>query len=302
MFEDLGAAPHYADPGDDVEFGDIFEADFLLDIFAREDTTLLGGGPLPATLAPKVGKWMNTQLGQEGIELFSASFPAKPEKRFALAHASYSTDTTRRAILISDSCLTATALAQGRQQRSVGGRLLFAPLTVVEEAKWQKLVQTEDFERFPLPKDERVGIAMVAELSNCFMVDARDVKTHVGSRLASLSRGLAEELEVHWNGYATRRGPRAYGRNTLKLASLLAGGGQPGEADENATDALAAALDLALVLESADLEDVSAAEAVVRFGEADPAEVTPPLVARIVEHLRELSELASAAADELSAF
>ncbi len=87
--------------------------------------------------------------------------------------ASYSTDTTRRVLLISDSCLTATALAQGRQQRTVSGRLLFAPLTVVEEAKWQELVETEDFECFPLPKDQRLGIAIVAELSNCFMVDAR---------------------------------------------------------------------------------------------------------------------------------
>ncbi len=76
------------------------------------------------------------------------------------------------------------------------------------------------------------------------------MKEHIGSRLASLGPDLAEELEVHWNGYATRRGPRAYGRNTLKLASLLSGGRQPGEAEDKATDALAAALDLALVLEA----------------------------------------------------
>lgn len=136
MFEELGEGPHYADPQEDAVFGDIFEAGFLRDIFVREDAVLMGGGPLPPTLAPKVGGWMNTKLEQATIDLYSPAFPPKPEKGHALAHASFRPgEEPQRAILISDSCLIATALAQGRQKRSVGGRLLLAPLTVVDEGK-----------------------------------------------------------------------------------------------------------------------------------------------------------------------
>ncbi|MCP9490678.1 MAG: hypothetical protein MSC31_12480 [Solirubrobacteraceae bacterium MAG38_C4-C5] len=303
MLEELGEGPHYADPQADVVFGDIFETGFLRDIFVREDGVLMGGGPLPPTLAPKVGAWMSTKLEQGPIDLYSPAFPPKPETRYALAHASFRPDEdTYRAILISDSCLTATALAQGRHKRSVGGRLLFAPLTVVEEGKWHELVATEDFERFPLPADNRLPAFSVAEFANCFMVDARDVKKYAASRVASLTEPLVEELEVHWNAYATRRGPRAYGRNTLKLASLLSGGGQPGENQERAADAVAAALDLALLLEGSDLEDVSDAEEAVRLVGGDAAALTPPLVDRIIDHLRELAELASEAAEEIAAY
>lgn len=303
MFEELGEGPHYGDPQDDVHFGDIFETDFLHDIFVRDDTALMGGGPLPATLAPKVGGWMNTKLEQGSIDLFSPAFPPKPETRYALAHASFRAgEEPHRAILLSDSCLVATALAQGRQKRSVGGRLLFARLTVVDESKWHNLIETEDFERFPLPANERLPAFSVAELGNCFMVDARDVKKHTAGRIASLSEPLAEELEVHWNAYATRRGPRAYGRNTLKLASLLLGGGQPGDDEQAAADAVADTLDLALLIEGSDLEDVSEAEEAVRLSGADAGEVTPPLTGRLVEHLRELAQLATEAADQLAAF
>lgn len=299
MFEEFGEGPHFADPQEDVRFGDLFEAEFLRDIFVREDTVLMGGGSPPPTAVPKIGGWMGVDLEQGSIDLYSPAFTPKPETRFALGHASFSIDETRHAILVSDSCLTATALAQGRQKRSVGGRLLFAPLTVVDEAKWNELVETEDFERFPLPADERLPEFSVAQLGNCFMVDARDVKAHAATRVASVSTPLAYELEIHWAGYATRRGPRAYGRNTLKLASLLSGGGQPGEGEEGAANALAEALDIALLLEGSDLEDVSEAEEAVRFGDGDATVLTPPLLDRIVEHLRELAEVAARAADEL---
>jgi hypothetical protein len=303
VFEALGEGQHYADPQADVAFGDIFEAPFLRDIFARDDTTLMGGGPLPPTLAPKVGSWMNTQLEQGTIELYSPSFTPKPADRFALANAAFLVDEqSHRAILISDSCLTATALAQARQKRSVGGRLLFAPLGVTDEKKWQDLVETEDFERFPLPPDERLPAWTVAELGNCFMVDARDVKKHTAARIVSLGTKLAEELEVHWNAYATRRGPHAYSRNTFKLASLLSGGGQPGKDEERVADAIAYVLDCAWALEGSDLEDVSEAEESVRLASGDAAMLTPSLVERLVERLSELVQLARTAADGLEPY
>jgi hypothetical protein len=303
VFENLGEGPHYRDHEDDVVFGDIFEAEFLRDIFVREDTTLMGGGLLPGHLGRKVGVWMNAELGQEDIDLFSPAFQPKQETRFALAHASFLPDAqAHQAILVSDSCVTATALAQGREGRRVAGRLLFAPLSSVSAEQWQGLVETEDFERFPLPDDERLPAGSVAEFSDCFMVDARDIKKHVDSRVASLSRPLVGELAVHWTAYSTRRGPRAYERNTLKLAWLLSGGGRPTAEAENAADAIAGALDLAFELEGSDLEDVSAAEESVRLAGGNASELTPPLTKRLVDRLHELAQLANTAADELAPY
>lgn len=301
MFEDLGEGPHYAAPATNVVFGDIFEASFLRDVYVRDSTALMGGGTLAGNLAVKLGKWMGEQLSEEAIGLYSPALTPKPGARFALAQATFlPAAETPRAILISDSCLAATALVQGRRKRSVAGRLLFAPLSVVSEEKWDELVRTEDFARFPLPLDDRLPGGSVAELGSCFMVDARDVKEHVDRRIASLSPPLAEELEMHWSAYAVRLGPRAFGRNTLKLAFLLAGGGPPGDDEENAAQALAEVLDLAHFIEVNDLENVSAAEESVRLSGVDVAKLTPPLAAQLVEHLRELSALAAAAADYLA--
>ena len=303
MFERLGEGPHYADPADNVVFGDIFRAPFLRDIFVRGDATPLGGGELPANLANKFGRWMGLDLPQAPLGVYSAAIPAKPEDRFALGHASLQAEgQVPLAILVSDSCLTATNLVQGRQKRSVAGRLLFAPLSTVDEDKWEGLVEAQDFGRFPLPNDDRLAAWSVAELASCFLVDSRSVKAYASSRLFSLSPELSEELEVHWSAYAARRGPRAYERNAFKLAFLLAGGADPEEAEEDLTDALAEVLDLALIIEATDLEAVSWAEEQVRLLGKDARQVTPRLVADLVEHLNELSRLAGTAAEALSAY
>ena len=302
MFEALGDGPHYTDPAADVRFGDIFEGSFFLDIFARADTELMGGGVVPPHLVPKLGSWMHETLEAGDLDLFSPGFTPRQADRYALAHASFLPETcTHRAILISDSCVAATALAQGRKQRSVAGRLLFAPVRVVEEEKWEELVFDVDFERFPLVPDDRLPDNSVVELRHPFMVDARDIKDCAHGRIASLSPDLAEELEAHWNACAARRGPRAYDRNTLKLAVLLAGGTQPEEEHEVVGDAVAAVLDSAWALEGSDLEDVSEAEEAVRLSGADPELLTPPLLERLEERLRELAEFARRAADALAA-
>jgi hypothetical protein len=109
---------------------------------------------------------------------------------------------------------------------------------------------------------------------------------------------LGEELEAHWSAYATRRGPRAYERNALKLAVLLSNG-EPSEHAVAVTDQLAGVLDCTWVLEGRDLEDISEAEEAVRHGERQAADLTPALVRRVSGRLRELSALAMAAADAL---
>jgi hypothetical protein len=303
MNQALAGGADYTAPETDVLFGDVFEATFLRDVFVREDTALMGGGELAPNLATKFSKWIGHSLNSESpVGVYSPALAPKPETRFALAHATFvAPEESVRAIVISDSCLIATALVQGRQQRSVAGRLLFAPLSVVSKDKWQALSENPDFGRFPLPADKRLPEYSVIELDSCFMVDARDVKAHVDARIVSLSEPLAEALEVQWNAFATRRGPLAYERNTIKLASLLAGGGQPQEKQQFAVDAIADALDLAYRIEGADLEAVSTAEEEVRLAAGSVEQLTPPLKAELVSHLRELASLATDAADKLSA-
>lgn len=293
--------PGYQQPADDVGFGDIFSAHFLLDLFAREDTTLLGGGTLPANLTPKLGKWLGGELDAEEAVVLSVRLPPKQTDRYALAHASLGPPEPRLAILVSDSCLAATALAQGRQKRSPSGRLLFAPVNPVDEETWQPLVDNIDFERMALPPIEGVDGHLVAELRHVFMVDAVHLHRHLELRVASCNAALAESLEEYWNGYATRRGPLSYERNLLKLAWLLSGaqGDHIQEQMQQRVDLLAAALDLAWQLEGADLEDISDVEETVRVSGANVAEDLPAVRDTLIGRLEELAQAAAEAAHAL---
>jgi hypothetical protein len=284
-------------PEHDVLFGDVFKASWLLDIFVRDDTQLIGGGELAGNLVVKLGKWMHADLPAEAIDLYSPSFAPKQADRYALAHASYLPDVdAHHAILVSDSCLAASTLVQGRAKRSVSGRLLFAPVRGVSAEDYEKLQYEVDFGRLPLPGHEALPECPVAELRHCFMVDAVHLKGHTGDRVLACTEHLGESLEAQWNAYAARRGPLAYERNTLKLAYLLAGGQQPEEADEQATDTIAAVLDCAWTLEGAGLEEVSASEEAVRFDGADAGEHAAQRLDDLIGRLRELAELATQSA------
>lgn len=291
----------WREPEERVLFGDVFAAPWLLDLFVRDDTALIGGGELPENLVPKLGNWMGVQLPAEAVGLYSPAFPPKEKDRYALAHASFLPDAeVHHALLVSDSCLTATSLVQRRVKRSVSGRLLFAPVRSVPQEEWDRLQAEADYGRFPLPPSETLPPRAVAELRQCFMVDAVHVKAHADARILGCEAELAEGLEAQWNAYAARRGPVAYERNALKLAYLLAGGKQPTASDEVVTDTIAEVLDCAWVLEGADLEDVSEAEEAVRLGDARAEDFTHELLDGLIARLRELSELAARSAAALA--
>lgn len=294
--------PGYGPVTEQVTFGDIFKAPFFLDIFVRSDAALLGGGVLPMHLAPKFGKWLGQDIAAGEMAVLSDRLTPKESDRYALAHASFGpVGEPRAAILVSDSCLAATALAQGRSSRTPGGRLLFAPIGTVESDRWQELQDDIDFERMPLPPHDELGEYPVAELRNAFPVAAQDLVDQLNTRILACNLALEGQLEDYWGAYARRRGPLAYERNLLKLAWLLDGApsGNPSEDTTNMTDAIAEVLDLAGAIEGNDLEDVSDADERVRFADADPTEETPKLVERIVGNLRDLALAATTAADEL---
>lgn len=287
-------------PHEQVRFGDVFKASWLLDVFVRDDTQLIGGGRLAGNQVVKLAKWMNADLPAEPVDLYSPSFTLRQADRYALAHASYLPHTQdHHAILVSDSCLAATALVQGRDKRSVSGRLLFAPVRGTSAEDHKKLTQASDFGRLTLPGHDQLPEHPVAELRQCFMVDAVRLSAHTDDRVLACSQELGETLEAQWNAYATRRGPIAYERNTLKLAYLLAGGQQPDDAELEVTDTIAAVLDSAWALEGAGLEDVSASEEAVRFDGENAGQHAAQRLDDLIARLRELAVLATESADAL---
>lgn len=297
--------PPYLPPGGKIRFGDIFEADFMIDFFAREDAVYLGGGRLKgANLIQRLSKWLSTELPEvETAGLYSELFADAESSGLALAHASPGlAQVPRRAILLSDTCAALTALAQDREGRSPSGRLLFASVRGVGEETWERLrgLEWPDYGRCPLPAC--AGFEhQVAELRHLFMVDARRLADHLERRIGTLGEEDAQNLEDHWSACALRRGPIAFERNAQKLAVLLAEGGESTAGEERVADAIAEVLERALQIEAGDFEAVS--NAVERIeSEGIPArDLRPLLTAELELHLRELASAAAAAADELAA-
>jgi hypothetical protein len=297
--------PPYRPPGEKIRFGDIFEADFMIDLFAREDAVYLGGGRLEGEkLIQKLSKWLSTELpAVEAAGLYSALFAGAGSSGLALAHASPGlAEAPRRAILLSDTCAALTALAQDREGRSPSGRLLFASVRDVGEQTWERLRELEwpDYGRCPLPAC--AGFEhQVAELRHLFMVDARRLVEHLGRRIGTLGEEDAQNLEDHWGACSLRRGPIAFERNAQKLAVLLAGGEESTAREERVADAIAEVLERALQIEAGDFEAVSDAVEKMEIEGISAGDLRPSITTELEQHLRQLAGAAGTAADELAA-
>ena len=283
-------------PATDAFFGDVFQADFLLDTYVRSGAAPLGRGQLSATQAAKLARLTGVASGN--VAIYSPSFGG--DEGLALTRASAVSGT---AMLVSDSCAVATALAQGREKRSVAGRLLFAPVVVAPDPRqWQRLAETVDFGRMAMEPHDGWPEGAIVELRYCFMADARDIKLNLAKRLATLTPDGADEVAARWSAFSTRRGPHAYELSTTKLAHVLAAPGTGGVTDEHfaAGDAVAEALDAAWTLEGGALEEVVDCYAALGEGEAPPADADQALDV-VVAKLRDLAALATQAADAVQA-
>lgn len=165
------------------------------------------------------------------------------------------------------------------------------------------------FGRFPMPAMGESIPASVAELRRCFMVDSRDVAARSEDRLASLGPEAVVDLEVRWNAFATRRGPRASARNAEKVADVLVrlqGRSERSESDEEAGTLVAQTLAAAWRIEGGELP--AAAEAAPEQSSDEPTaddsiEGTQSgwaEVERLQSALRSLATTAEAAADALA--
>lgn len=275
-------------------FGDVFRADFLLDVHVRADAVTLGEAQLSARQVRQLATLGVPPTGS--VDIYSPAF--SDSTGFVLARATGASGT---AMLVSDSCAVATALVQGRQKRSVGGRLLFVPVLVdPPPAVWERLRKRTDFGRLALDPHAAWPDGAIAELRLCFMVDARDVKVNLDARIATLSPAGADELAARWAAFATRRGPIAYEQSAAKLGHVLAARAGVAVGDQHVAvgDEVARTLDLAWTLEGGDLEEVVDRYAAHAVGELLPAD-TDAILDATVAKLRDLAAQATVAADAI---
>jgi hypothetical protein len=278
----------YTRPTGEIKFGDIFEADYLFDVFVRADSAAIPGYEVPAQLAEAFGKKVvGHPLPPQPFDLHSPAFPTRSGQDFVRAHGG-----KRRAVIMSDNCTIATAFGYDeRSQAKKAGRLLFAPLVDASEKEIEAVVKQAGYGRFSFePSGFFAG--GVVELRRAFMVDLRAIQPE--QRVARPDPDLAELLEVRWSAYAARRGPDVFNRNAHKLKSLLSRPGEPDADDEEAAARVADVLSVAWRLEGDSLEE--AASAWDKDYDAEPA------IAELIEGLRTLEQAAAAAAAKLEAY
>lgn len=270
---DASALIVYRDPGEDpISFGDIFESEHLIDVYAARDTRALGGGPMPRKAAEKVAKQMNRELTDIGSELIPVYTPAMVQhgdKYHALARGSnMKLPEPNRAILLADSCAVDTALVVGRDGRRKRGRLLFAPVVAVSREDVERLLDMPVFGRFPMLPCDVFPDGAIAELRYCFNVDVTEVNHR--DRILAMDVEAAEDLEVAWCAYALRRGPLSTQRNVERLAAIVSERSDAAEI-EGLAEAIGHAIDVGWLVE----------------GRLDTASEKPPLTAEAIDELSE---------------
>jgi hypothetical protein len=278
----------YALPTGEIEFGDIFEADYLFDIFVRADSTAIPGYQAPAKLAEPMGrKLVGRPLPAEPFDIHSPVFPPRIGQDFVRAHGA-----KRRAVILSDNCVIATAFGyDDRKQAKRAGRLIFAPIVDATAKEIETVSKQAGYGRFPL---DPTGFfpGGIVELRRAFMADLRAIKPE--QRLARPDPALAELLEVRWSAYSARRGPDVFNTNAHKLKNVVARPDEPGVAEKEAAARVAEVLGLAWRLEGGPLEEAAAAW--------DKGHDAEPAIAALVDGLRELEQAAASAATKLGAY
>jgi hypothetical protein len=281
----------YRDPGEGpISFGDIFEGKHLIDVHARLQTRRLGGGNMPRTAAERIARAVNRPLSDPGetVPMYTPALPQRPEDFHVLAYggATMKRDEPLRAILLSDSCAIDTALGTERGRRAQG-RLLFAPMIPTTETAVEALEEQPLFGRLPLTAAPGKFGWGTAELRDCFMVDARDVRKE--DRILTLTADAAEDLEAAWDACALRRGPHVVEHNVTKLAHALAGEDGDAEEQAGAVEMIQRTLVVAWRLEGGLLRAA-----------ADSPVPDKAALKQIVAELKELEESARAAHERLA--
>jgi hypothetical protein len=232
----------YAKPAGPPGFGDILDADWFHAAYIRRDAVSLAAGPAL----------------RGGGQTWQEAEPAHSRDTL-LAHGR-----RVRAILLNDPCEIDSVLGhRGGSRLLVAGVAEWSP----EATSWLEAGRLRDFRRHLLPPADGFEGGVV-QFSSLFLVVDRCVQD--ARRLWSLDRRAQVNLEVAWEAYAVRRGPKAVADNSRKLAAILTAPGDevigrdvladPGLESPEATAAKTAineALEAAWEIEGGRLNDVA---------------------------------------------
>jgi hypothetical protein len=251
--------------GAPLTFGDVIEADWLFDLYLREQsealTAITERGNL--TRYTPTARANERQAGKDyaiGFATDEARFESPAaDPGFALGFGN-----RRKAVVLSDECEAPKVLARG-------GRLLVASIvpwpTNPEEAAALVGANTSSWRRYPLP-EETPWLGGVIDFSRHVGV------WHAAIPHATISFEMTGEeqelLKIAWTAYSSRLGPIVGADGVRKLIEMLHGGGddgkranrEPTELTPEEKDAIARFEDLcdaAYILEGPVLDQVSAA-------------------------------------------
>jgi hypothetical protein len=207
----------YTGPGEQIRFGDVFEAEFLYDVHAAEDTRAIPMYELPAEVAVALGKKLQlpSKLEAGDLPLHSDKFPARAQQDYVRAHGR-----STLAVIVSDNCTISDMFGYDRDRPRRSGRLIFAPVSPATPSELEQAMNQTNFDRFPLPPGVGFGGGII-DLRRIFMADKRALADT--QRVVSLDKDMAEQLEIRWTAFTARRGPVAFNRNAIKLAGRLEG-------------------------------------------------------------------------------
>jgi hypothetical protein len=282
-------------PGDEILFGDIFEASYLFDVHLADDAARMGRGEFPPVVQQKYGTT---------DPLYSTGLPVNDDIVRAHGRSGREREGRKnkdtltlpgRAILLSDDCHIPTAYGdrpgRERDRTQARGRLMFASLIDATDDQIAEIAGDNNYGRFAIPAHALLGKQpAIAELRRPFTVHARAVDP--AHRLASLEPDVKRRLETRWNAFSCRRGPEAARTNAQKLGKLLQAGEEPGSQEKEAAQLVGTTLVTAWDLEGSVMRSVSLAQ---ERGESGNAEIEA-----LSRQLQELAALADTAANKIA--
>ena len=207
----------YVDPGAHLAFGDIFEADWLFDVYVRADSAAM---------------FRKSVQGQKDPVWMVRGTPTRQENERIKVEATMDPDdvvltvgTLRMGIVLTDDCEIANLAGERKDGWEPRGRILLAAIRKDDGRARDDLelgIQT-------LPQREGGGFpGGLVDFNRLYEVQTKSLITpyegRVPQKIASLSTDAKYELGERLAGHLIRQGPMAAELGARKLARLLTAG------------------------------------------------------------------------------
>lgn len=207
----------YVDPGAHLAFGDIFEADWLFDVYVRADSAAMFRKSVQGQKDPV---WM-----VRGTATRQENEPIKVEATMDPDDAVLTVGTLRMGIVLTDDCEIASLAGAREDGWEPRGRILLAAIRNDDGRTRDDLelgIQTlppDDVRGFP---GGLVDFNRLYEVQTKSLVDAPEGR--LPRKVASITSDAGYELGERFAGHLLRQGPMAAELGARKLARLLTAG------------------------------------------------------------------------------